>query len=507
MNKFKQKFTSYLKSRNFPAHIMVALVICAVVFVNILIYTLSSIFPLYIYSPEKEDFSISSTSDILFDKYINEGKRVTVTFCSYEEDVENHETGKFVLETARLFKERYGEFINIRFLNALTKLDSEGKSVAEELAIYSDEGKNLINATSVIFSSETEFRVITDSVSSTGYVDFFTLDDSLYITSYNGEEIFASSVLWVLNKDHKNAYLTIGHGETANGTLYNILTVAGYEVKELDLRKNDIPEDADLVIISNPISDFERGAEGASLITEYDRLVSYRERGGSFMVFFNPLTKRLPVVESFVADFGISQIATDEGERMLIKDNENAITTDGFTLVSEFADSDLAKSMENKIKLHTDESNNRVILRSLAALSLKEGSSAQPVLVSSPSSVLEASGETLDESGNYVIAAFSTLENDLAEPSELFVMSDGMLTASDAVITEGYSNRDFLYSIFDILFDGGNMPYGCKSVVYNEQRLENLTMGDARIYTAILLLVPVIIAAIGAVVALRRKNR
>ena len=138
--------------------------------------------------------------------------------------------------------------------------------------------------------------------------------------------------------------MTIGHGETANYSLYTILTAAGYDVKDINLRKSDVPEDASLVIISSPTADFERGAENTSLITEYDRLRAYQKRGGDFLIFLNPMVKELPVIESFVADFGISFVKSESGERPLVKDSANAITTDGFTLVTEYAPFDLANS-------------------------------------------------------------------------------------------------------------------------------------------------------------------
>lgn len=507
MNKLKQRFTSYLKGRKLSSDILVALVLALVVFVNIIVYTLSGVFPLYLYSPETEDLSISSASDVLFDSYIKDGRSVTVTFCSYEDVVANHDTGSFVYRTAKEFEKRYPEFINIRFINAVTKLDSEGKSVAEELKIYQNEGKNPINDTTVIFSTDTSYRVLTDSYSGSGYIDFYTLDDNLYITSYNGEEVFASSILWALREDHGTAYMTVGHGESANGTLHNILTAAGYSVKELNLRKNDVPEDAALVIISNPISDFERGAENSTLITEYDRLSSYRGRGGRFVVFFNPAVKKLPVLEGFISDFGIEFISAEDGERMTIKDRQNAITTDGFTLVANFADGGRGEEMKNVIRDRSGDEDGRVILRGVGALAVDSSKGAESLLVSSSTSVLEAGGQTLDDSGSYTIAAYSSFKNDLASDATIFVMSDGMLTASDAIVTDGYSNKDFLYSMFDKIFDGGDMPYGCRSVIYNESVLENLTMGRAKTYTAILMAIPAIICVVGIFVLVRRKNR
>lgn len=505
MNNIKQRLTSYFKGRNFPSAVLTAIVIAVVVFVNIIIYTLSGVIPLYLYSPVKDDLSISSASDVLFEKYIEDGRRVTVTFCSYEDVVASHDTGKFVLETAREFEKRYEGFISLRFVNAITKLDSEGRSVADELEIYQDGGNNAINDTSVIFSTDTSYRVLTDTYSGTGYIDFYTLDDQLYITSYNGEETIAASVLWALSENHGTAYMTIGHGETANGTLYNILTAAGYNVRELNLRKNDIPEDAELLIISNPISDFERGAEGSTLITEYDRLKAYSRLGGKFMVCLDPTVKALPVLEGFISEFGISFATIDSGERSIIKDSENAITTDGFTLVADFSSSEIASKMQSVISDRTGDPDGRVIIRGVGALVL-EGN-AMPILTSSSSSVLEADGETVNTDGRYTIAACSILENDLTSEAKMFVMSDGMLTASDAIVTDGYSNKDFLYSLFDSFFDKGDMPYGCRSIIYNEAVLENLTMGTAKTYTAVLLAIPTALIAVGAFVLVRRKNR
>ena len=79
--------------------------------------------------------------------------------------------------------------------------------------------------------------------------------------------------------------------------------------------------------------------------------------------------------------------------------------------------------------------------------------------------------------------------------------------ASDALTATNYSNKDFLYSLFEDFYGAEGMPYGCKPVFYDSQILENLTMGTARVYTAVIMLIPVAIAVVGAVVIIRRKNR
>ena len=70
-----------------------------------------------------------------------------------------------------------------------------------------------------------------------------------------------------------------------------------------------------------------------------------------------------------------------------------------------------------------------------------------------------------------------------------------------------YANKDFIYALCDTLFEMDSMTYGCNSYVYDDTILENLTMGTAKIYTALLLAIPVLISAVGAILIIRRKNR
>lgn len=509
MNKFKQKFTSALLGRNTSSGVLTAIIITMVVFVNIIINVLTSALGLYIYKAPEDDLSISDASEELFRDAIALGHKVTVTFCMDRDALEVHATGKFVYETAKNFKEKYGDFIELRFVNILTKLyyDYEGIfSEAREFDsdLYSKDMRGedtAINSTTIIFECGSNYRVLTDAVTGAGFADFFTLDSSYTANAYNGEEVFASMINWVLNAEHGTAYLTVGHGETADVTLYNTLTCAGYYVEEIDLKKSEVPDDAELVIISNPKNDFEKAVEGSGVPSEIERLESYATRGGSFLVFVDPYVSKLSTLEAFIGGYGIAFTKDNNGAKQLVKDSNNAITADGFTLVCEYADTALAEGVYAKI----GELGGRVIVRDVAALTLS--GNAEPMLVSSSSSVTESEGNTTNSDGNYTVAAYSAVTNDDLTESKIFVIPSVYLTAYDAMITNGYANKNFLYSLFDVFYEKGNMPYGCKSILYDTGTLENLTMGTARLYTALLLLIPAAIATVGAVLIIRRKNR
>ena len=88
----------------------------------------------------------------------------------------------------------------------------------------------------------------------------------------------------------------------------------------------------------------------------------------------------------------------------------------------------------------------------------------------------------------------------------MFVTSSIYLTSTDALVAKGYSNRVFVYSLIEKVFTSGtSVPYGCNTVYYNTEVLENLTMGRARLYTALIMAVPAALAVVGAVVVTRRK--
>ena len=533
---------------------MTVAIIAAVVMLNILVYTLTSVFGLYAYSKDEQSYAISGNTDALFESAINLGKKVTITFCYTEDKLKNHDTGSFVLETARAFEERYPDFIELRFINLLTKMDGEGNIV--DFRRYSNvvctnadafsgkkcnESMRFIDLdpadprckacggaidleedvvydfaqSSVIFETGSgasyNYRVLTDRYTSAGFVDFYILNSSADIVSYNGEEVMAAMISWVLNDNHKTVYLTQNHGETADVALSNLLTCAGYYVEVINLRRDEIPADAGMVIISNPTADFERAVEGATVRGEIEKLDHYLSGGGKVYVAFDPYVKKLPNLEAFLLDWGIEMTgkADDSGVfvRDIVKESSMAITADGYTFIATYADGNSADKIYSKLAAFGTD---KVLMSNVARLKLSaenaRSATVDPILVSGPSSATYAGGDMTDGAGNYTVAAASTKTVGDKEAT-LFVLPTAYITATDAFISESYSNKDFLFSVFEVLFDSITAPYGCNQLLYDTQILENLTMGRARLYTALILAIPVTLAVVGTVILVKRKNR
>ncbi len=500
MSNLKGKAMEIVSKDKFSSGIITALVIAIVMVFNALLYTVVNIFDFRISYTEKFDYSLTGNTDHLFEEAIAEGREVKIYFCMSELDAKNSETVGEIYTTAQNFKAKYDGFVKLDFVNIITK-KSETTGEYVNLSKFSTnmEGqKTTIQKTSVIFESGRNYRVVADA-------SFFTFDSNMYITSYNGEEVMASMMSWVLSDEHKKAYFTKHHGESADIAFANLLACAGYYVEEIDLRKEKVPDDASLLLISNPTSDFE-ASKDSTVFAEMDRLEAYVERGGNIFVTLDPYAKSLPVLEGFLSGHGITlsttEIASGKRVRNVVKDSENAITPDSFTMIAEYANSTLANKISATVKKN---GNGGVMLRDVSAINLS--GNAKALLKTSSSAVLEANGRTVSESGNYCIAAYSEYFTESGDKTNIFVVPSIYLAVSDALIANGYANKDFTYSLFEELYGAEGMPYGCEPLLYGSQVLENLTMGTARIYTTIALLIPTAILAVGVAVIIRRKYR
>lgn len=503
MNKKDERVSRELLS----ATALTALVIAAILAVNAVIYFLTMIFGLYFSPSPPDELLLSGSTDALFADSIKEGRRVKISFCYPEDDVKNHDTGSFVYRTVNEFKERYPDFIEVEYVNLITMRDSKGRFV--DFSKYetpsSTDGQPAlsINRASVIFESGKNHKVVTDA-SSVGFASFFTLDASGNAIAYNGEEYVASMISWVLHDVHKTVYFTQNHSEQFDFSFACLLESLGYNIGIIDLRKESVPSDAALVIISNPKSDFEVAAKGSTVHTEIERLTEYINGGGRLFVSLDPYVSKLTVLEKFISEYGISVSKTLEGGRLsdIVRDPVNAITTDGFTIVADIADSELGNKINNTVSSFSD---GGIIIREAGALKLS--GTAKPLLTSGDSAVCENSGVVTDAEGSYTVAAYNEFKTQSGKTAKIAVVPSVYLAVADALVTNGYSNKDFLFSLFDELYDANTPPYGCNAVMYETGILENLTMSKAYTYTAIVMAVPAIIAIVGSVVIIKRKNR
>lgn len=511
MTKLKERLKSLIRTEKPTAALTTCIVIAVIVLLNVIAFTLTAAFGLYAYSPEYSDLTISGKTDSVFTG-ISLGKEVTVTFCMEEAALRNSETGSFVWSTATQLAERYS-FIKLKYVNMLTKRDERGELFDFERYRTDMKGNEVpIRQNSVIFTQGANHRVLTDTYTSAGFADFFSMNSSGEAYAYNGEEILVSMIAWVLRDEHKTAYLTEKHGESVDVNFVNMLTCAGYYVETLNLRDREVPSDAGLVVISNPTSDFYRLEQGSGGRSEIERLESYLLRGGNLYVTVDPLVKQLPILEGFLAEWGLEIVGmkNDSGvfSRAMVKNSDLGITTDGYSFVTEYAGGNISSNIKSLVTSYTD---SRVLLGRAAAIKTDPALGASPLLLSGDGSELSIFGERVKDEetpdGGYAVVAASERENEDGSYAKILLVPSAYMLAADAVTSDRYSNKDYVYATLYSFFGADAAPLGCRTVTYDNTILENFTMRTARAMTALVLSVPAAIAVTGAVIIIKRKNR
>ena len=138
---------------------------------------------------------------------------------------------------------------------------------------------------------------------------------------------------------------------------------------------------------------------------------------------------------------------------------------------------------------------------------LKLSGSASPLLTTSKSSVSYLGGVAVDREGEYVIAAYAPNVGKDGDKGNIFVMPSVYLTSYSVLVKPGASNKDFSYALLERLFGANTAPYGTSTVAYTSNVLNGLTMGRAKLYTAIIMSVPTVLVVVGTVTIIKRKNR
>ena len=133
------------------------------------------------------------------------------------------------------------------------------------------------------------------------YSDYYTTGAAN--VTFGGEKQISSAIYKLTAAEESHAYYTTNHGEQAlTSSLTEALKAQNIDAQPLDLLTGTIPEDCDLLIISDPASDF--AADG--LVDEIAQLQTYLENGGHLFVTTD-LTVSTPNLDALLAEYGMTR--------------------------------------------------------------------------------------------------------------------------------------------------------------------------------------------------------
>ncbi len=479
------------------SRVFVAALAVLVIVLNMILFAFAQSYGWYFSIQDKQYYTLSGVTDGYFDRINAENEEIEIYFCSSEADLNANHTYGRIYDTVRQFAERYA-FITVSHLDIY--YDNE------RLTEYAKANENAsVTTSSVIFDCPDRGNSLVASLA-----DFYIFDESNASSDemvFNGEEMTATLISRVLlpEEQRKSAYFTVGHGESASMSLRSTLYAAGYNVITADLSLFDIEEDCELIVIAAPTYDFEEYAD-PSKISELSRLRNFVDGGGTLMFFRDPLSIDLTRLDAFFASYGLS---ASDGTHL--RDAEGSVGLDGSVLLAGVPQNALTDRLSALTASYTDAS---VLFGAASAVRLGapteylSGRVATYPLLTTSSTAAEYRGNKLigkaDADGYAVAAVAEVTSGDKKGHAVLF--GGTMLTYTAAMETDAYANEEVLYALLTET-NGITAPIGCGQILLNTYPLENVTRETSTLWLVLLAVaVPAAIAAVGAVICIRRKR-
>ena len=257
---------------------------------------------------------------------------INIKFCTERDKVYAAEKLRMIQYTALALQKEFPHAVKVEYLN----IEQNPSQVQK----YKATSSTNIYPHQIIFEFGTEYRV-------TSYDYFFLTNDtnSTEHWAYNGEQKFASLLLALTRAESPIAGFITNHGEKLDEcqSLRNLVERAGFDVMDIDLSKDEIPEDCRLLICYDPQVDFiglgnPAYVEGDK--SEIDKLDAFLDQAYSFMLFVDKDTPVFPVLDEYLEEWGITvaraENAEGEVDTLTVRDQTMKLDKDGYIPMAEY---------------------------------------------------------------------------------------------------------------------------------------------------------------------------
>ena len=501
------------------ALIITVLVIVAVVIVNVITSMLAQRYEWMYYDMSAEGiYAISDKCEEYISQYVipevdevnsaigGEKQKIKIIFCDDKKNIRADESLRYIHDSVYEIKDMFPDHIETDYINVW-----ENPSLARDYGVSS--------TGDVICEFNGRYETM-------NFGDFYIFDqeDPETAVAYNGEKIIASCLMRVTQEYTPMCYFTANHGEDiSDTTLMRFVVEAGYAVKFLDLSKNDVPEDCELLITLAPKQDMTVN-DGVSGESEISRLEKYMARGGRYVVFLSAdsfASGGHDNFEAFLADWGIKYMHKTGNDGVencyLVKDPVNSLTVNGYTVLSENATEGRGSEAISGTNYPNAFANATCISFADGFVSDGKGNfvsstngarSVSPILVSHSQAQAFAGGIAVARADEdpFVLMSMSHQDNGEGRDSYLIAASSTEF-ASESLMQSAVLGNGRTFTEIIRYMGKDNAPSELVFKPFEGRGIESLTTSAANTITVVLTLIPAVtIAAAGTVILVRRKH-
>ena len=489
-------------------YIVIALVVAIVVVMNIMVTVIGKRSPMKIDLTPDDRFELSDES-IEAVKNINKDVTITVTakrdyfdaLASYWRGQTGYDTPfeliPELLDKYSVYAKQGNGSIDVRYVD----MDVDPDIINQYKKFYNGD----IERGSIIVSSGDRVRVI----SSTDVMNMITPDQYTaqttgeYKFKFTGESTITSAITnicdahpvktaFAMTMNGASMYDEQNYSYAAKAFKNELLSKNGYDCTDIDIFLDDIkPEDYDMVVVFAPSVDFTENI--------IKKLSDFLYNGGKYnknIIYVPDVTKtNLPNIEAFLADWNIKV----ENET-IVDDSHNLSPIDNSTIALKISDSESVGTLPNEklpiVSLYT---------RALTEITKNNGNIVKSII----SSYDEA--YTVDPTDkNKVIVMLSqkqTSEDFNVYTSSVLVIGSPFMMDNDVIML------NTTYNNANVILNTVNKTVGKEnSTVILDKSLQYSAISPSTdqakvIQIIVVWVIPFIIAAIGVMVLLRRRNK
>ncbi len=493
--------------------VLTVLVIVVTVLTNTVVQTLAERYGWYSYmSSSMGEYQASQTSLTLLDtamaKLPADGKPIEIIFCDLEENIQKDSMHAYLYSTAEVLEERYPDKINIQCHDVTLNPNSVRAYLKNTDPQTGEEFENELDTTSVIIVKDDYFRVYP-------ITDFFSFKEgSDTAWAYNGERKMTAGLLQAINRQKSIVCLLENHGEVFyDYELMMLLDDAGYQLYNLDLQTEEIPEGCNLIISYNPSTDLV--ADTVSSVSELALLNDFLAKdGNSFLAFVGSATPSLPNLEAFLGEWGVEfgyyrDAVTGSAYRYTVQDSAGSLTSDGTTIYGIPAAEGRASELIAQVGNNVIFKNATVLRAATGFVNQTDGSFTKDNRVlynlyeSSSTASAWANGAARDAGGMLMTL---TEETHASGKSYVGVVASVDYGAEALLQSAVYSNGDVLCRLFKT-FGKTDVPEGLRIQPFNSLEISTITVAQKWGWTLGLTLLPISVIGVTATVVLLKRRR
>lgn len=473
------KVISQFKTRNFKvgsiATALTLIVTILIIVVNLIVQQLTDRFNLSLDLTQNKIFSLTDQS-IEFIKNLDKGVEIILL----SDETAFAKTNSYFAQAITVLKKYDQNSDKIK----LTYVDP----VKNPMYLNEYKDKNLTE-NSIIVKSGDKYKIITVQ-------DIFEIQNSYYgssITGSKAEQELTSAIVYVTSERQTKIAMLNGYGEQDSTAFKELLKKNNFNVIDVSLLTEDIPEDTSLAIIYGSERDFD--------ISSIDKLEKFLLKGNKNIVYaLNINQKESANINAFLERHNIK---IKEG--LVYETNMQNVVSTVFEAINEYVDDSYKSELKNA---------NIPVLMPYGRPIEGTNSESTKILLQfyKTAGILpKGSDKNFDYMGNVSgpipSVVISTVKTDLEKDSEIAVISSYGALLQDCLSSNALNNSAYFVNMINKMTgrEDVGITIESKSLGGTELGINKETSNIVGILVAIIL--PISILIVGMIVFFKRKNK